>query len=163
LRSSRSFGAIEQCFADARERFGLRVIDFSVLGNHLHLVVEADSRAALSRGMQGLGVRIARALNGVVQRKGSVFDDHYHSRLLRSPTQVVNAIAYVLGNHERHYGASRGIDRYSSLACDRGRVLCVPKTWLLRAGWQRARACSTWVGTWISRWRAAYDPVQIAA
>src|SRR5947208_7919763 len=134
LRSKRCSGVIEQCFADARERFGLRIIEFSVLGNHLHLLVEADSSLALSRGMQGLSVRIAKALNRVMQRRGRVFDDHYHSRLLRSPTQLVNAIAYVLGNHEHHYGPSRGIDPYSSLACDAARVLAKPKTWLMRIG-----------------------------
>src|SRR5437763_2957139 len=99
LRSRRCFTAIEAALQGARERFGLRIIEFSVLGNHLHLLVEADSNAALSRGMQGLSVRIAKALNRVMQRRGRVLDDHYHSRLLRSPTQLVNAIAYVLGNH----------------------------------------------------------------
>src|SRR5918911_4564353 len=96
LRTKRCFSAIEQCFADARERFGLRVIEFSVLGNHLHLLVEADSSVALSRGMQGLAVRIAKALNSVMQRRGNVFDDHYHSRLLRTPTELVRASAHVL-------------------------------------------------------------------
>jgi REP-associated tyrosine transposase len=148
LRSHRCFGAIEQCFADARERFRLRIIEFSVLGNHIHLIVEADSNEALSRGMQGLEVRIAKALNRVMQRRGSVFDDHYHSRLLRSPTQLVNAIAYVLGNHEHHYGPSRGIDAYSSLACDRARVLANAKTWLIRTGWRRACVSSPWLDRW---------------
>lgn len=45
LRSGRSFRVIEQCLADALGRFGLRVIQFSVMGNHLHLIVEADSRS----------------------------------------------------------------------------------------------------------------------
>src|SRR5438105_6054701 len=63
LRSRRCFQIVEDCLGDARDRFGLRVTEFSVLGNHLHLVVEADSDLALSRGMQGLNVRIARALN----------------------------------------------------------------------------------------------------
>ena len=150
LRTRRCFGAIEQCFTDARERFGLRLIEFSVLGNHLHLLVEADSSLALSRGMQGLAVRIAKALNRVMERRGTVFDDHYHSRLLRTPTQLVNAIAYVVGNHEHHYGPSRGVDPYSSLACDQVRVLAQPTTWLLRAGWRRARVSSPWMERWVA-------------
>ncbi|TMA74991.1 MAG: hypothetical protein E6J67_10335 [Deltaproteobacteria bacterium] len=148
LRSKRCFGVIEQCFADARERFGLRIVEFSVLGNHLHLLVEADSSLALSRGMQGLAVRIAKALNHIMRRRGSVFEDHYHSRLLRSPTELVSAIAYVVGNHEHHYGPSRGVDPYSSLACDPARVLAKPLTWLIRTGWRRARACSPWLQRW---------------
>ena len=106
LRSRRCFEVIEASLASARERFGLRVIEFTVLGNHLHLVVEADNDEALSRGMQGLNIRIAKALNRLMDRKGHVFADHYHSRLLRSPTELVNAIAYVLGNAAHHYGES---------------------------------------------------------
>jgi REP element-mobilizing transposase RayT len=164
LRSKRCFRVIEDCFVGARARFGLRVIEFAVLGNHLHLLVEADSDLSLSRGMQGLSVRIARALNRVMQRRGSVFDDHYHSRLLATPTQLVNAIAYVLGNHEHHYGASRGIDPYSSLACNRARLLCAPETWLLRVGWRRARVSSDWTGRWVAA-RAAFEaaPTRAAA
>ncbi len=150
LRSRRCFGVIERSFADARERFGLRIIEFSVLGNHLHLVVEADSSRSLSRGMQGLCVRIARGLNRVMERHGTIFDDHYHARLLHSPTLLVRAIAYVLGNHEHHYGPSRGDDPFSSLACHRPAVLSSPKTWLIRQGWRRVRFSSPWV----ERWRA---------
>ncbi|TMA76037.1 MAG: hypothetical protein E6J58_02105 [Deltaproteobacteria bacterium] len=150
LRSKRCSGVIEQCFADARERFGLRLIEFSVLGNHLHLLVEADSSLALSRGMQGLNVRIARALNRVMQRRGTVFDDHYHSRLLRTPTQLANVIGYVVGNHEHHYGRSSGIDPYSSLACDRRCVVAEPMTWLLRVGWRRSRVRTPWLDVRVS-------------
>jgi putative transposase len=151
LRSRRCFRVIEDCFAGARARFGLRVIEFAVLGNHLHLLVEADSDLSLSRGMQGLSVRIARALNRVMQRRGRVFDDHYQARLLATPTKLVNAIAYVLGNHEHHYGPSHGVDRYSSLACNRERLLCAAETWLIRTGWRRARVRSPW----LQRWAAA--------
>ncbi|HET9752248.1 MAG TPA: hypothetical protein VFP52_04785 [Myxococcales bacterium] len=125
LRSRRCFRLIEIALADARGRFGLRVVEFSVLGNHLHLVVEADSSAALSRGMQGLSIRIAKALNRLMRRRGSVFADHYHPRILRSPTELVGAIAYVLGNAQHHYGIS-GPDPYSSATCNRQRLLSHP-------------------------------------
>src|SRR5690349_3095161 len=73
LRSRRCFELIEKCLAAARERFGLRVIEFTVLGNHLHLVVEAGDDGALSRGMQGLNIRIAKALNRLMKSEGRVF------------------------------------------------------------------------------------------
>ena len=90
------------------------MIEFTVLGNHLHLVVEADSDASLSRGMQGLGVRIAKALNRLMGRIGSVFADHYHSELLPTPTQLVNALGYLLGNSAHHFGGAPGDDPFSS-------------------------------------------------
>src|SRR3954471_13808397 len=49
LRSSRCYRAVKRAFLKARGRFGLRLIEFSLLGNHLHLIVEADSKADLSR------------------------------------------------------------------------------------------------------------------
>jgi putative transposase len=144
LRSRRCFRVIETSLEEARDRFGLRVIEFSVLGNHLHLVVEADSSAALSRGMQGLNIRIARALNRLMRSRGTVFADHYHPRMLRNPTELVNAIAYVLGNAKHHY-AIAGPDPYSSATCDRARLLSQPRTWLLRCGWRRARTRPQWL------------------
>jgi len=93
LRSRRCFRAIAACFERSLGRFGLRLIEFSVLGNHLHLIVEADDTESLSRGMQGLSVRVAKALNRVMGSRGRVFADHYHARLLGTPTELVNAIA----------------------------------------------------------------------
>jgi len=148
LRSRSCFQRIELALSDARERFGLRVIEFTVLGNHLHLLVEADSHESLSRGMQGLGVRIAKALNKLMQQHGSVFADHYHSRLLRTPTELVNALAYVLGNYASHFGGKPGADRFSSATYDapmRERVLCVPRIWVIRDGWRRAKRIPQWL------------------
>ncbi|MEO6597596.1 MAG: hypothetical protein ABIP94_22865 [Planctomycetota bacterium] len=71
---------------------------YAVLNDHLHLVVEATGRTTVSRGVQGLLVRIARALNRLWQRRGRVFADRYHDHTLRSPREVRNALRYVLGN-----------------------------------------------------------------
>lgn len=140
LRSRRCFRVVKQALHDALGRFGLRVIDFSLQGNHLHVIVEADNSGSLSRGMQGLCIRIARALNRLMQRSGRVFADHFHSRLLLSPTEVMRAIRYVLDNHRKHYG-SAGNDRFASSALpatEREEVLARPVTWVLRGGWRRA-------------------------
>jgi REP element-mobilizing transposase RayT len=150
LRSRRCFRVVELALEEARERFGLRVIEFTVLGNHLHLLVEADSDLSLSRGMQGLCVRIAKALNRLMRRCGSFFADHYHSSLLESPTQLVSALAYVLGNYAHHFGGTPGRDPFSSGAYDastHGRVLAAPLGWLLKVGWRRARCIPPWLAT----------------
>jgi putative transposase len=139
LRSSRRFRLIKACFMQARVRPGLRLVEFSVLSNHLHLIVEADSSRELSRRVQGLCVRLARALNEALDRSGRVFSDHFHSEILKSPTQLVNAIRYVLGNAERHYG-EEGTDAFSSEVTGAAEVLARPEGWLLRLGWLRAPA-----------------------
>ena len=72
---------------------GLRVVEYTVQSNHLHLLVEVSNHPALSRGMIGLTVRLARGLNRLWRRRGRVFPDRYHARALTSPREVRNALA----------------------------------------------------------------------
>jgi putative transposase len=132
LRSSRNFKVIRSCFEAAKEANGMRLVEFTVLGNHLHLIVEAPTSERLSRGMQGLCIRLARNLNRLLQRAGSLFADHYHLHLLRTPSEVVNAIRYVLTNAARHFGELRA-DPFSSIDAS----LVPAQSWLLRAGQRR--------------------------
>ena len=137
LRSRRCYRPLQRAFAQARGRFGARLVEYSVQGNHLHLIVEADGSAALSRGMQGLTIRIAKALNALMGRGGRVFDDHYFARLLRTPTELVRALRYVLGNAAHHFRAA-GTDAFSSAALTReAPELAAPVGWLLRRGASR--------------------------
>jgi hypothetical protein len=112
-----------------------------VLSNHVHLVVEADSGRALAQGMRALSGRLAKGLNRLAGSRGEVFVDRYHAHLLRTPREVRNAVAYVLGNfasHSRRKGVpvSDGVDPFSSAASRGPDGLpppCVaPRTWLLR-------------------------------
>jgi putative transposase len=137
LRSSRRFDVIRQCFKASRGAHGMRLVEFSVLGDHLHLLVEADSNVALSRGVQGLAVRLARRLNRLLQRTGKLFADHYHSHLLRTPTEVLRTIKYVRNNAQRHYGEA-AVDFFSSAAKDAAGLLAEATGWLLCFGWRRA-------------------------
>ncbi|MFL5310309.1 MAG: hypothetical protein ACJ79H_07660 [Myxococcales bacterium] len=68
----------------------------------LHLIAEARDAMALARGIQGLSIRIAKAVNRVLGPRGPVFADRYHAHALRTPTETANAIAYVLGNTHLH-------------------------------------------------------------
>ncbi len=107
LRSVRCFRVIHKALAVAKDHLGLRIVHFSVQGNHIHFLVEAADRRALARAMQGLSVRLARGLNRVMGRRGTVFLDRYHARPLRSPTEVAVARAYALRNAHQH-AARRG-------------------------------------------------------
>ena len=132
LRRDQLFGEVSEAIGASR-RDDFRVVHFSVLGNHLHLIVEAFDHAALARGMQGLGTRIARAVNRVLHRPGGVFADHYHAHYLRSPTEAARAVAYVLGNYEHHFPdasrPARWVDPCSSEV--RVHLVARPRLWLL--------------------------------
>jgi putative transposase len=138
LRSSRRFAVIRRSFQALLGRKSFRLVKFSVLGNHLHLIVEADDSVALSRGMQSLGTRLAMALNKMLGREGTLFADHYHSHLLKTPTEVARALAYVRTNARKHYGKIE-IDYFSSDHIEWGDLLAAPVSWLLGVGWKLAR------------------------
>src|SRR5207249_5379538 len=101
LRTDTLFPAVPRGLAQA-SRGGLRVLQFSVQRDHVHLLVEAADMRGLSRGLQGLAIRIAKAVNRVLGRRGRVWGDRYHARALRTPREVRNALVYVLQNWRKH-------------------------------------------------------------
>ena len=153
---------VRAAIAAGGHRGDFRVVHYSVLGDHLHFVVEAAGVVALARGMQGLTIRIARRLNVLLGRRGKLFAQRYHARPLRTPTEVRNAIRYVLLNG-RHHARDRGqvlargwVDPFSSALwfdgwkaavrsdapwlralAKAGCPTAAPKTWLLQEGWHR--------------------------
>ncbi|TAJ14477.1 MAG: hypothetical protein EPO68_12720 [Planctomycetota bacterium] len=141
------------------DRFGFRLIEYSVQSNHVHLLVEVPDRHALTRGAKGLFVRLAKQLNRAWGRRGQVFAERFHARALCSPREVRRALAYVLHNARRHGSHGSGIDPHSSgpwfdgFSTRRERddpaaefirrmaswapVVCRATSWLLRVGWRR--------------------------
>ncbi|HVS10647.1 MAG TPA: transposase [Planctomycetota bacterium] len=148
LRRKEAHRAILRAFEAGAERNGFRLTQYSVQSSHLHLIIEAPNRLALTRGMQGLLIRVARALNRAWRREGSVFSDRYHDRILRSPKEVRIALAYVLNNAKRHGIYEAGVDPFSSGRWFDGwreakpsvsvrSILPKARTWLLTLGWRR--------------------------
>ena len=86
----------------ANRRGLVRVVEFTVQGDHLHMVCEGGDAQAVGRGLGGLFTSVARQLNRLWERCGKVFSERYHREDLTTPTQVRNAIRYVLGNIYKH-------------------------------------------------------------
>jgi hypothetical protein len=98
---------IERTFGRGCVRPGFRLVHYSLQGNHAHLIVEAQDREMLGRGMMAIGSRLARAVNRVARRTGPVLADRYHVRLLPTPKEVRNGLRYVLLNARRHAAAAK--------------------------------------------------------
>lgn len=147
LRLPAVFPAVRRALA-AVSTAHFRLTHFSIQRDHLHLVVEAEDSTRLTRGLQGLAIRVARAVNRVLDRRGKVWADRFHARLLRTPREVRLAIVYVLNNVRKHIAGARGVDPCSSAPWfaewgTGGRVPAEPspvvaaQTWLGRVGWRR--------------------------
>ena len=118
-----------------------RIVHISIQREHVHLLVEADHKLALSRGMQSFQISAAKHLNRAVsvksvraelrsgaayrnamakRRRGTVFPDRFHQEIITSPKQARRALAYVLNNWRKHredqhaFAQAWRIDPYST-------------------------------------------------
>jgi REP element-mobilizing transposase RayT len=131
-----------------------RIVHVSIQRTHVHLIVEADHKLALARGMQSFQISAAKHLNAAVsvgraeRRRGTVFPDRYHQEILTTPTRCRRALAYVLNNWRKH-----GEDRTE-----------VAQTWnvdpfstgIVFTGWkEREGELFLW------KWRDTYEPLVV--
>ena len=134
LRSLRHLKSFKKAMNSAKE-LGLRVTHFSLLSNHAHLIIEAESNEALERGMKSLTVTLAAAINRLRLRSGPVFKGRFHLHKLKTPKEVRRAIEYVVYNFAKHLGVTKFVDAFSSEA--EGAETSPPGSWLLTEGWRR--------------------------
>jgi REP element-mobilizing transposase RayT len=157
LRRRRFIAAMRQAFRAGKVKDGFRMCQFSIQRDHMHVMTEAETNQALSRGMQGWEIRVARRVNRMLGRKGRVFADRFHAVPVRSPRQLRNTLCYVLNNGHRHNEPrdprSNGIDPFSSawhfegwthdrwrrgLSPPPGEPTVAPaESWLMKKGWMK--------------------------
>jgi REP element-mobilizing transposase RayT len=158
LRQGMVYRALRQVLRRALGHADFRVVHLSIQHNHLHLLVEAADRQALTRRMQSFAINAARAINGTCGRRGKVFAYRFHATQIRTARQARCTLAYVLNNW-RHHREDRvpgrpfeaALDPYSSgvsFTGWKGRRFLVPEgyrplpvsppaTDLLRSRWAR--------------------------
>jgi putative transposase len=156
-REGRTYRVLRRVLGCYLGKPDFRICHISIQKRHLHLIVEAANRKALSLGMQSFAIRAARALNNDGGSCGDVFEDRYHSSQIRTARYARHALAYVLNNWRRHredfangrmltayldeYSSAFGFDGWT-MTFARPRdydplPVSKPETWLLRTGWRR--------------------------
>ena len=141
-------------FAEPENAF--RIVHISIQNTHVHLLVEAGSKEALSRGMQSFQISAAKHINrkyserrGLARRRrGNVFVDRYFEEVITTPRRARHALSYVLNNWRKHredrarWAATWKVDPYS--------------TGVVFEGWKgREDAEVMW------KWRGTYDPLVV--
>ena len=167
LRQFDTYHAIRKASIVAARTEAFRIVHLSIQGNHIHLLVEAESRMALARGMQGFQISAAKWINRAIskhrehRRRGQVFTDRYHAEIIKSPRQARHALAYVLNNWRKHrqdrgavqrtwlvdpfstgglftgWKELEGTGRWSLRKDYQPLIVRPPRTWLLAEGWRR--------------------------
>ena len=151
LRRGPTHYTLRQVLILGAEHDGFRLVHYAAMGNHIHLVCEADDSEKLARGMRRLCALIARTLNRWWERHGRVFAQRFHSHVMRTPTEVRNALAYVLKNaHHHKLMLATELDPFSSAAWFDGwrrtprgletratiALLPLAQSWLMTIGWK---------------------------
>lgn len=160
MRRPAGYAAVRRGVAACIGRTDFRIVHVSIQTTHIHLLVEADDKGALSRGMRAFTTACARQLNKLLERRGRVFAGRYHATVITSPRQARHTLAYVLNNWRRHREHLGGdvqrrttLDPYSSAPGFRGWSVAPqgsalppayeplpvagPRSWLLAIGWRR--------------------------
>ena len=112
LRRRDLYLALREATIVTAKREDFRIVHMSIQRDHVHMIVEADGKLALSKGVQGFEISAARQINKAInerggdRRTGRVIAARYHARPLTSPRAVRNCLAYVLANW-RHHGEDR--------------------------------------------------------
>jgi putative transposase len=164
LRRREMYRAIRAASIAAAVRGRIRIIHISIQGTHIHLLVEAEDKRALARGMQGFEISAARHIKTALgeDRRGRVFCDRYHLVVITSPSQARNGLSYVLNNWRKHAedGSGTLVDPFSTGVLFAGwkeleqtgmwqipagyepLVVAPPRSWLLTRGWKLAGSIS---------------------
>jgi putative transposase len=154
LRRREMYKAVRRALITTFARQNFRVVHVSIQGTHIHLLLEADNRDALSRGMQALQISAAKHLNAAMAvrtgkpRRGGVFVDRYHARIIRSPRQARNALAYVLNNWRKHR------ENRAAMSLEHGWKIDPFSTAPVFTGWRDIDASAI-------AWPAAYEPLPV--
>jgi len=138
----------------SKEEGAFRIVHASIQRTHVHLLVEADHKTALSRGMQSFQISAAKHINREIsirrghRRRGTVFPDRFHEEIIETPRQARRALAYVLNNWRKHredrVGMARSwnVDPFS--------------TGVLFDGWREREA-----EPFLWKWPETYDPLVV--
>jgi REP-associated tyrosine transposase len=109
LRRRCVYQAVREATLTTARREDFRIVHLSIQRTHIHLLVEADDKAALASGMQGFQISAAKHLNAAIskdkpgpRRRGAVFPDRYHAEIITSPRQARHTLSYVLSNFRKH-------------------------------------------------------------
>jgi len=107
----------------AKAKYSFRVDNFSIMGNHIHLIIKPAQTASLSRIMQWILGVFAMAYNRLMGLTGHVWGERFRSRIVDGLRAFMKVFKYIDGNPVT-----------AGLASD-------PKEWRFGGLWHHRTAC----------------------
>ncbi|MFA5928406.1 MAG: transposase [Candidatus Margulisiibacteriota bacterium] len=102
----------------AKDKYGFKLRNFCLMGNHIHLDIEPGSAANLSRIMQWILSVFARHYNTLYGYKGHVWYDRFKSKAIQGFQQLANTFRYISNNPVRANLVNHPLEyAYSGISC----------------------------------------------
>ena len=81
---------------EAKKRFGLRILNYIITSNHIHLLaVDDGERDVIPRSLQLIAGRTGQEYNQRKGRKGAFWEDRYHATAVESGSHLIQCIVYI--------------------------------------------------------------------
>ena len=80
---------------EAKKRFGLRVLNYVVTSNHIHLLVRHTGDGVVGESMQLIAGRTAQEFNLRKHRRGAFWEDRYHATAIEGGEHLQRCLVYI--------------------------------------------------------------------
>jgi len=81
---------------EARKRYGLIILNYTVTSNHIHLIVyDASDQDVMPKSIQLVEGRTAQEYNKRKKRKGAFWEDRYHATIIEDGEHLLRCIVYI--------------------------------------------------------------------
>ena len=114
---------------EAKKRYGISILNYSVTSNHIHLIVrDPKGEEAIARSVQLIAGRTGQEFNQRKKRKGAFWEDRYHATAVEGDSHLVRCMVYVDLNMVR-----AGIVKHPSewVFCGYNEIQNLPKRYCL--------------------------------
>ncbi len=95
LRYSRDRNTWLQWLQEARERYGLCVLNYAVTCNHIHVLVQDRGENEIARSMQLVAGCTGQQYNARKSRRGAFWEDRYHATAVQADGHLARCMVYV--------------------------------------------------------------------
>ncbi len=86
---------------EMKRRYPVKVLDYMVTGNHVHLLVSAKKPEAVSEGLRFLQGTMAQFYNHRKNREGAFWRGRFHTTLIQNGVHLARCLLYVECNMVR--------------------------------------------------------------
>lgn len=80
---------------EAKKRFGLRILNYVVTSNHIHLLVIDSGPDVIPKSLQLIAGRTAQEFNQRKERKGAFWEDRYHATAVERNEHLIRCLVYI--------------------------------------------------------------------